>query len=92
MGNILFPGNCLSVFPEIVFVFANLFPPVFQLFSILIKIEMSVFIMDKSLQYRFGIFRGRNHRCFRWNFGRNFCGVICGQFCIQICRMDSNPA
>ena len=23
MGNILFPGNCLSVFPEIVFVFAN---------------------------------------------------------------------
>ena len=53
---------------------------------------MSVFIMDKSLQYRFGIFRGRNHRCFRWNFGRNFRGVICGQFCIQICRMDSNPA
>ena len=51
MGNILFPGNCLSVFPEIVFVFANLFPPVFQLFSVLIKIEMSVFIMDKSLQY-----------------------------------------
>ena len=47
MGNILFPGNCLSVFPEIVFVFANLFPPVFQLFSILIKIEMSVFINIK---------------------------------------------
>lgn len=55
MGNILFPGNCLSVFPEIVFVFVNLFPPVFQFFPILIKIEMSVFIMDKSLQYRFGI-------------------------------------
>ena len=70
------PANdSTEISSEIVFVFANLFPPVFQLFSVLIKIEMSVFIMDKSLQYRFGIFRGRNHRCFRWNFGRNFRGV-----------------